>query len=362
MKITIGGKTFTNFVSGSVTTMLNALARDFELTAATKGVGDIPFRKGQTVQIALEPQGGDERIFNGHIETIKLAGSEKDIKYTISGRDLLGDLIDSNLESLGDTGVTVAAACRVVLSHLGIKVRVIDLANTSARPFFDSLDIVAPDPSDAAGQFLADLARRRQALLTSDGDANLVITQGIGQSIKSKLINHLDGKGNNLLTWNYETSDEQRYGVYTTDAQLNVAAVGSVSPAAPLASEIVGITAAFRDPAIRSSRQRSIASEESYGAADAAQRSKWDANLSRAEGNRYSVTVHGFFDQEGNTWKNNFAPIVHDEFAGISARMLIKGVRYQFDESGEVTELQLTERDAYTSALPPIDEGYVLGP
>ncbi len=176
MKITIGGRTYTNFMSGSVTTLLNAMSREFELTAATKGVGDIQFRKGQTVQIELQPSGEDERIFNGHIETIKVAATETDIRYTISGRDLLGDVIDSNLESLGDTGLTVAAACRVVLSHLGIKTGVIDLANTSAMPVCSTCDIVAQDARETTGLVYTDLDKRRHTLLSNYGETNLLTT------------------------------------------------------------------------------------------------------------------------------------------------------------------------------------------
>lgn len=351
MKVVIGGREFQNFTGGRVSSAMNAMSRDFTLDATTRGVGDVPFRKGQTVQISIEDSEGEfVRVLNGFVESISMQGSGEDVSYSLTGRDLIGDLVDSNLDGVTDVGQTVKYTCESILKFLGIKVKVIDLAGTSARPFEPALDIVAPDPSDTGGEFLMSVAQRRQALLMSDGDANLLITEGIGRRTKGMISNHLDGHDNNLLTWSYTTDNSRRFGIYTTEAQSNIAAIPLLG-SAPEPKELVAVSRDFRDPAIRTTRRRSITSESSYPSGDAIQRARWEANLSRTEGTQYSVVVNGFLDQDGNVWEVNTAPLVHDEFAGIEGRMLIQSVTWAFSGDGETTSIGLTEVGAFQTKL-----------
>lgn len=355
MKVVIGGREYSNFTSGSVNAQMNAIARTFNLEATSRGVDDIPFRKGQGVEISICNRDGDfVRIFTGYIEVISMAGGETDVTYSISGRDLMGDLVDSNLDGMSDGGYSVRFNCQLVLWNLGIKSKVVDLANTDARPFESTQEIVAPDPSETAYDYLAAIAQRRQTLLTSDGFANLVVTEGIGHRTKGLLANHIDGHDNNLLTWSYETGDSNRFGIYIVDAQKNVAAIPLLgSP--PAVAEIVETSREFHDTSIRITRRRAVASESSYPLADALKRAAWEANLSRTEGTQYNVTVSGFLDQGGDPWTTNTAPLVHDEYAGIEGRMLIKSVRWSFGESGETCDLGLTEVDAFKARLEAAD-------
>lgn len=355
MNIAIDGKQFDTFTEANVHTDMSEIARTFSITAETRGVQDIPFRKGQTVEISIE----DDRIFTGFVERLDLRIDGDGQEYSISGRDLLADVIDSNLDELGDIGLTVEHIAKVVLRKLGIAAKVIDLANTKDRPFESHFDIVAPEPSDTAGEFLKSIARRRQVLLTSDGFGNLVITQGIGLRVDGRVVHRVDQVGNNIEAMEYVTDDSQRFGIYTTDSQLNLAALASQGNATPVA-QIVGTTAAFRDPAIRETRRRSVASESSYPLVDASQRARWEANLSRAEGTQYAVTMSGFRNGAGELWMENTAPIIQDEFAGINGRMLIKSVDYKDGANGETVRLSFTEPGAFQAQLALL-EGQDLG-
>ena len=350
MKVLVGGLAFENFLSISVNSAMNELARSFELTAVSRGFDDVPFRKGQTVEVKI----GSDRIFNGFLEKISLRMGQEGRTLTFSGRDRLADIIDSDLTKVSDIGETVEHACKAVIRALGLSpMKVIDLANTAARPF--SKEIVAPEDVDTAFQFLSDVARRRQALLTSDGDANLVITQGIGQAIDGRLVNRIDQIGNNLVgDAEYSTDDSRRFGLYTTSSQGNPSSLSSIlGPDAGIQSpgEMAGTSAKFRDRDIRLSRKRSISSEASYSQEDAKERARWEANLSRAEGILYRASVVGFHDAAGDLWRVNTAPIVEDQFAGLDTRMLLKGLTYRSDENGETTTLRLTERGAFEAKL-----------
>lgn len=355
MKVVIGGKEWVGFSRVEVAASMIQMARTFSLQAETSGVSDIPFRKGQPVQISIK----DTRVFTGFVELISITANESGVTYRIAGRDKMADVVDSTLDGLGDTGLTVAAAARTVLRYLGINAQVIDLADTASRPFEIAYDVVAPEPGDTAFQWLEDLARRRQVLLTSDGYGNLVITQGIGLRSNGKILHRLDPGANNVESMSYESDDSRRFGLYVTDSQLNLAATASGGVDAS-AEEIAGVHAAFRDPTVRATRRRAIASESSYPTSDATERARWEANRSRADGLRYTATMFGFTDSTGAVWEINTAPIVEDEFAGILGRMLIKAATWTLDERGETTRLAFTEPGAFQAALAVL-EGQELG-
>jgi prophage tail gpP-like protein len=361
VKIRIGGKEFVNFTEGSVTSQLNAMSRSFILSAVTRGIDDVPFRKGQRVEISIENSDEDfVRVFTGHIEAMQIAGSQGDVTYSLRGRDLIGDVVDSNMDGLSDLGSTVKYTCESVLRFLKIDSKVIDLAGTSARPFPAGLEIVAPDPGDTGAEFLASVALRRQSMLTSDGFGNLVITEGIGNRTEGLISNHASGyedhvSHNNILRFDYSTDDSSRFHYYVTDCQLNVAAVGSIwgaqETSCPVPTEIGATTAFYKDPAIRIVRRRAVSMESTYPPSEAIKRARWEANISRAEGTTYSVTVPGHLDQEGNPWDSNTAPLVHDEFAGIEGRMLVNSVRWSFGRDGDTTDIGMTEVGAYQARL-----------
>lgn len=353
MNIVIGRNVYSNFISASVTTAMDTLARSFSFVAATGG-GAIPFQAGQTCDILVD----DERVLRGFIEKLSFTTDENGTTYTVEGRDLMADVMDSNLPELEDLGFTVAAIARRVLSYLGVNAGVIDLANTAARPFEDAYDIVSPEASDTAFEFLERVALRRQVLLTSDGDGNMVLTRGIGTLVDQKLINRIDGKGNNMVGVDFATDHSQRFGRYETESQGNVAAIGSSGGnASP--SEIVDGRAFVLDQqaGMRTSRRRNVSNESSYPEGDGLDRARWERSLARARSHRYTAKVPSHRDGAGQLWAPNTAISVEDEFYGIQARMLVAGVTYTLDEEGRTSVITLTDRNAFKLQLEDT-EGY----
>lgn len=355
MNLIVDGRRYRNFLSASVTSGMNTLARTFEFQASTKGFNGVPFRAGQACTVKID----DETLMTGYIEKIDFTTDEEGNTYTLQGRDLLGDLVDSNLPELSDLGLTVKSTCQRVLSYLGIDVEVIDEASAPGDPVlpFDDYDVVSPEASDTAFEFLRSVAVRRQVLLSSDEFANLILTRGLGSRINQRLVNRVDGIGNNLTKCQYTVDHSQRFFKYQTDSQLNISAKGTGDA---LNDAIAYVRSTVEDKEIRTTRRRSVSSENSYSENSAKQRATWERNIARTHSRVYNVTIPSHRDQDGLLFKSNTAPIVEDEFAGIANRMLISNVKYILDANGRSTELSLVEERAFRLELEDA-EGFSAG-
>lgn len=354
MKIEIDGQSYEHFLSASVEIAIDALARRFEFTAATRGVDDIPFRPGQAAVVTID----GERVLTGWVERIDIAADPgaEEITYTVSGRDKIADVVDSSIDGLSDLSSTIARAADAVLRFLGIDAKVIDQSDSASRPFAGSAEVAKPDPSETAADFLWGVASRRQILLSSDGDGNLLLLNGEPAPIAARIVNRVDGQGNNVLGFRYTTDHSKRFRTYHVVAQPNVAESAFLDIDLD-SSGVSSISASFEDSKIRASRRRTIAGEATYTVADARARARWESSLARAAGLSYTVALPLFRDAEGSLWSVNTAPLVEDEFAGIRSRMLVARVRFDLDQNGPLTTLVLHRRDAYASqaALTEID-------
>lgn len=335
---------YENFLSATVSAKMGQLTRTFEFTAATRGVEDIPFRAGHRIEIWDE----DDKLLTGYIEKLSVGTANKGHSYRISGRDLMADVIDSNLPRMTDLQMPLPDICRRVIAFLGIQgAKVIDLAGTQSRPF---KNIFAPDGDDSAGDFLAAAARRKRVLLQSDADGNMVITEGIGLKTKNQLINRKSGSGNNMLAATFNIDHTQRFGRYITTLQILMASSeAKKTNAAP--EQLVNQRFTAEDPDIRKSRFKTTARDVNLGKDETNQRPAWERGMRIARAIRYNVTVPGFRNWEGDLWELNTAPTVIDEFAGINGRMLISEIEYAIGPDGGTTKMVLTDTTAFSTEL-----------
>lgn len=346
MRVEIDGTLYDGFLSGWVEIAIDSLCRRFEFQAATRGVGDIPFRPGQAAVVWID----SERILSGWIERIDVSADPggDQITYTIAGRDRLADLVDSNIDGLSEFSSTIARAAEAVIRFLGIDASVVDRSDSAARPFSGSAELAKPDPTETAAEFLWGIASRRQILLSSDGDGNLLLLNGEPAPVEARITHRVDGKGNNIVGFRFASDHSKRFRTYRVVSQPNVAQ--SAFDGIDLdASGVSSVSASHDDAKIRASRRRTIAGESTYTTADARARARWEANLARAEGFSYTVALPSYRTASGELWAVNTAPIVDDQFAGISSRLLVAQVRFDLDPGGELTTLVLHRRDAYAS-------------
>lgn len=368
LRIEVNGIEYERFPAANAILRLDALARTFSFEATAEDAVPLPFRGGEACKINVD----GETVITGFIEIVTVKGDDGSHSIEMTGRGRTGDLLDSSIGSLGTIRPgTLKSVVKQVIAHLdpltpqADRLQVVD--EVGPDPFNKAEDLAAAEPGQNAFEFLEKLARKRQVLLTSNGEGNLVIARGSGVKIpKAFILHRVADNSNNVLGYDATFNLTGRFNTYEMVTQLNMGAInlGGTPVAASVASQ--GHDKAVRDRAIRRGRQLILVGESMSSGPEDERRATWEQNIRRARGTVYSATVDGFRNQAGLLWEPNTLISVIDEYADIEATMLVNEVEFNLDDdTGSTTTLSFVEGDAYSLALeePETEElggGFVL--
>lgn len=346
--IQVDGVTYENFVSAQVTLRMDSLCGTFSFTATTDGTTYLPFTGGERCEIYAD----GVRVLSGNIEIVEASYTSNNHNITIQGRHFAGDLLDSTLDSLPSLkgqGLTVKALIEKVLNQIGLGIFVVDEANPA--PFNQAEDVSSPQPGENAFDFLEKYTRKRQVLLNSNGDGDIVIAKSTGTTISASLKSLIDSNENNIIQANASYDRTGRYNAYRFASSLNTLALNSagnvsIEDVTNQRSDVVA------DDEIPAGRQLVLIAETSASSEQNTDRSKWERNIRRARGRVYTATVSGFRNQTGDLWMPNTVISVQDDRAAINGQMLVNTVTFDYsNDLGSQTTLTLLPPDAYSLDL-----------
>lgn len=344
IKIQVNGKPFTDFVTVKATVDLKTMANDFSFTASA--VSDFPpLKKGDTAVVTVD----DTKILTGFIDEIDGTDQEGTHTITYAGRDKTGDLIDSEINVIDDIkaseSLTLKKIIEIVISHLGLKLEVVDLLN--ADPFNAAEDIIAPRVGMKALEFIAGYAFKRQALLSSNGDGNVLITQSSPQDSGAVLQRLTGANDNNILSQNWSLNGSAQYNKYVHRGQLapqatNLAASFDIKKIENQSGEAV-------DETIRLGRQKVIVETNSYSSAQLKNRALWAKQLAAAKANTFSCVTNGHQKPLGGVWAVNTLVQINSDVADITRKMLLETITFSEGEGQPTTSsLGFVEKNVYT--------------
>jgi len=350
MKIEVNGVEYFGFKSSTVETRLDALSNTFSFTSA----GPAPFKVGDPCRIIV----GDQTVLTGHIEVVSGSGDSSSHEITYSGRDLTGDLVDSSVGVLSDLGTSISLKTiieKVIANITDLDLKVIDQVNP--KNFNPAEDKISPEPDDNAFEFIEKWARKRQVILTSNSDGNIVIVQTPGVNTIYALQNVIGADNNNVKSFSFSYDQTGRYNLYKMRSSLNP---GSLSLAGTTNnSDVVNQLGNAKDGDVRPGRVLVMSPEGSYSNTENNNRAEWEQRIRKARGQLYSAVVQGFTPVDSSDlWQVNTIIGVLDDFAGISAEMLINSIVYNLDnDTGSTTTLSLVEQNAYNLEITePVTE------
>jgi prophage tail gpP-like protein len=342
----INGSRFDGFTDISVFRSVETISGSFSFSATSDNVITFPIKAGDPCKVLV----GNDSAIDGFVESLAVSYDSGTHSIATSGRDKTCDAIDSSVigkkEFVGP--ISLKSIIETTLADNKITgVSVINQAGTVEN--FKEGEFFSAEIGETVFEFIEKYARKRQVLLTTDGKGNILLARaGVTASVTT-LQNVKGGTENNILSAsiNYDFTD--RFNTYTMESQLNPSANpfgASVSNA-----NTVKQSGGNQDNKIRPSRQLQLMSGSSDNSGDLANLATWHANLRRARSTDYNVVVHGFYQDEAQTnlWVPNQLVQVADEFADVSATLLIRSVEYNFNlTGGSTTTLSLVDKDAYT--------------
>lgn len=351
MILEVDGVQYTNFTAASCEIRLDSLSNTFAFEAVAPDGQALPFKGGEACKVIVD----GENVLTGFIEVVSVSYDGGDHTINISGRDKTADLLDSTIDNIDDIrgeGLTLKALIEKVIDQLGLDIQVID--EVSPEPYNGAEDIAAPEPGDNAFSFIETYARKRQVLLTSNSDGNIVITSNSGQTAEGAVQHIIGADDNNIISSSFSFDTTGRYNAYKMASGLNPVAL-NLAGDTDLTS-LVNQSGGVFDTEIRAGRQLILISEAPFSDGNCEKRANWEADIRKARGLIYSATVPDFRvdGDEGDLWQINRIYQIVDDFVGKIEPMLCNSITFTFNaESGRNTELGFVGQNAYTLFLEP---------
>ena len=350
IKLEVNGVQYDNFTAASCEIRLDALSNTFSFEAVAADGEPLPFKGGDSCRVIVN----DIRVLTGSIEVIEVSYDANEHIIIAQGRDKTGDLLDSNIDTISDlrAPITLKEIIEKVIDNIDSDIKVIEDVTTD--PFNAAEDVASPEPGENAFDFIEKYSRKRQVLLTSDGDGNIVITSGSSETSIGNIQHIIGANDNNVLSSSFTFDTTGRYNVYKFASQLNPFALNLAGDTD--IKSVVDQKGKTFDPDIRIGRQLILISEVSSSDDQNESRAKWEANIRKARGLVYAVTVSGYridpTDNSSDLWQINKLYQIVDDYLGKSEPMLCNSVTFTLDvQGGELTSLSFVDEKAYSLDL-----------
>lgn len=351
MTLEVNGIPYTGFVDPiSASASIENLCGTFTFTSSQPTQSSFPIKKGDACRILIN----NIPIVNGFVEEITVQYNSQSHSITIEGRDKTCDLVDSTLDGkiTFHAPLDLIAVTQKVLSYLGIT-NINVSSNVTIAPFSQG-EIVSAEVGQTVFDFIEYYAKKRQVLMTTDGNGNILFTQSGTIQLQTLLVNSNTISSKPIIkSASMNISEVKKFNKYVVYAHTNSAGMGVASDfnQLPVDQEVTMISSPAYDTGIRNNRIYNFTSDTSHlNQNDLNTRAIWEANVRRANGFKYSVTVQGFIAEQDNLiWRPNQLVTVIDDVCGINSVLLISSVRYDYSlNNGSETTLELVDKDAFT--------------
>jgi len=344
IELVVNGVPYTDFVAAKVTVSLETMANDFEFSASAV-TGFPPFKRGDPIVVTVD----STRVLTGYIDEVNGADQEGSHIVTYSGRDKTGDFIDSTIDQIPDLNangtLTLKRIIEIAIENIGGDIVVVD--NVNPKPFNVAEDAIRPEIGQKAAEFAAIYSRKRQALLTSNGAGDIVITQSSPSDSGATVQRLVNSSSNNIISQSWIIDGSKEFNKYIHRGQLDPAALNFGGSTDIVAAVDQG--GRVTNSSIREGRQRVVVEEKSYSNEQLKDRAKWSNQLAKSRATRFNCSVKGHQKPNGGLWDVNTLVQVNSDVADISRKMLLNTATFtQGEGQPTATSLEFVEKDGYT--------------
>lgn len=282
-----------------------------------------PVRCGQACVVTI----GGQPVVTGWIDNVRPDYDDTNHTLAVAGRDKTGDLIDCS--AIHKSGQWKSSSLKRIaldlLKPYGIDVVVGPYAERTANAVLPSFKL---DEGESVFDCLERAARLAGVMMWTDGRGRLVI------DLPGKAMAHTSlMEGVNILRFSGEMSWAERFSHITVKGQAR----GQHNSKGTASDTVV-------------SRYRPLivlAEDQAHGP-NAQQRAAWEATVRAGRGNRATVRVRGWHQDNGVLWAPGLRVTVYSPTVRLDGEMLIVSCSYLKNaQDGTVCDLEITDPRAY---------------
>ncbi len=352
--VMLDGVPFDGWKKVTVSQAFDKATGECSLTISPLPDNPLPADVGSTAQVIL----AGRPVITGHVHEVTGSHGWGDHDIELSIRDKTQDMIDSTVGPGVEfkPPIQLKQVLEGTLQKMGLSgIKVIDKANPEQFRKGGEVPVAAID--DTGFGYADQWARKRQVVLNTDGEGNLVIDRNRKQRGPGALIKMFeDSPLNNVKKATYKNSDAGRHNETDCHAQKSTNDLDywetrpkgdEPAQSNPLATK----TGKAVDSSVRPERKLHYRARQGIEGKTPEQAAKWRTNLARARNYTYEAEVAGFEMAPGQLWWPGFIIPVRDDHFLISDELFIKEVTFTKDwDGGAVTQISLTAKDAYSES------------
>lgn len=328
----ISGADFTGWTSMEVNRSIERMSGEFRLELTRKGAApqiDPGVAAGSECEVIIDGQ----LALKGYIDTLTHSYGVQGTRVTVSGRDVVGDLIDCAASVDGPfefNNVKLDKFIEQILKPFKVDLQV--LADVG-MPF----KRIAIQPGETAFELIERVCRYRAVLPVSDGIGGLMLFKAGGLKSPGRLIS-----GVNILSGETGYDWKERFSLYVVKGQSEADADSS-------ADETAGGEGRAADEMVKRYRPTVITGENQGYDMTLKQRASWQAQMARARAIKARFDVQGWYaDAESKAlWLPNSIVPIRDNVLSINREMLVTAVSFRRTMRGTFTTLDFSLPEAF---------------
>ena len=265
-------------------------------------------------------------VIKGYIDKTTLDVSDSSHGIAVSGRDKTGDLVDCAAAVKQWRNVSILDLAKELCAPFGIEVV---LETEPGKP----LAVFKTEPGETVFKALERAAKIAGILLVQARGA-LVLTHAGAQQAATPLV-----LGGNIKSGTADYDYSERFSEYTITGQR----AGKDNDHGKAAAHV---RSAVRDEAIKRHRPFAKSADGQATPEMARRQAEWEKQVREAKSTQLSCTVAGWTQQNGALWDINQRAQVEAATLAVQGELLISAVEYGYDDSGEITKIELIRPEA----------------
>lgn len=334
----INNSSYSGWKTASVDLSIENLSGSFNLSLTDKWANQqqpVVIKPTDSCELYIDGQ----IIITGYVDIVNISLDSNNHTIQIVGRDKTADLIDCSI--INGTGQYKNLKLEQIVTRVCEPFGIDVTADVETGDPFETFNI---EQGSTALECIQKLCNARQVLAMSDGSGGVLITRAGTKEASSGLI-----EGSNIKAGTATYDYSLRYNKYIVKGQQQGTDELDVE-------SISGNSATVLDSGVIRYRPLVVVADGQASRQDCIQRAGWELNTRIGRSRRLSITVVGWQQENGDLWRVNQLAFVRSKVLGVYDQLLIAGINFSMNESGQLATLTMTSPDAYlTISTKPVD-------